>query len=100
MMTKVTILLAPNTVLREIYFTAGVRGLVEENISHYTACKPFEVNCINEDAAEEVFDLTNNPSRQEEREEKYGRGRSVSMGDIVDVEGVKWVCMSTGWEQL
>lgn len=35
--------------------------------------------------ADELFDLTNNPGRQVEREEKYGRGRSLSVGDIVKV---------------
>lgn len=53
-----------------------------------------------EAAAEEVFDLTNNPSRQEEREGIYGRGRSVSVGDIVNVDGVDYVCAPEGWHQL
>lgn len=51
-----------------------------------------------EAAAEEMFDLTNNPGRQQERVIKYGRGRSVSVGDIVETEGVFYVCCSTGWE--
>ncbi|HEX8605111.1 MAG TPA: hypothetical protein VF774_20875 [Pseudoduganella sp.] len=38
-----------------------------------------------EDIADELFDLTNNPGRQQEREQKYGRGRSLSVGDIVKV---------------
>jgi hypothetical protein len=53
-----------------------------------------------EAVAEEVFDLTNNPSRQEEREEMYGRGRSVSVGDIVNVDGVNYLCASMGWQVL
>lgn len=53
-----------------------------------------------ESVAEEIFDLTNNPSRQEEREEIYGRGRSVSVGDIVNVDGVNLLCASQGWEVL
>ena len=52
------------------------------------------------DVAEEVFDLTNNPSRQEEREELYGRHRSVSVGDIVNVDGVDWLCASVGWQRV
>lgn len=54
-----------------------------------------------EDAAEEVFDLTNNPSRQDERDELYGRRyRSVSVGDIVRVDGVNYLCASMGWKVL
>lgn len=53
-----------------------------------------------EKAAEEMFDLTNNPGRQEEREERYGRGRSVSVGDIVSSGGNSYLCMSRGWSQI
>jgi hypothetical protein len=52
------------------------------------------------DVAEEIFDLTNNPSRDEEREEMYGRYRSVSVGDIVNVDGVDYLCASVGWVRL
>ena len=50
--------------------------------------------------ADEIFDLTNNPSRQEEREEKYGRGRSMTVGDIVRVGNTMVLCVSCGWEKL
>lgn len=53
-----------------------------------------------EAVAEEVFDLTNNPSRQQEREAVYGHYRSVSVGDIVNVDGQDWLCCSEGWWAL
>ena len=53
-----------------------------------------------EEVAEEMFDLTNNPSREEERERDYGRGPSLSTGDIVQVGDVKVVCCSFGWKRL
>ena len=53
-----------------------------------------------EAVAEEMFDLTNNPGRQEEREELYGRFRSVSVGDIVNVDGEDYLCCSFGWQRL
>lgn len=59
-----------------------------------------ETDKVGEAAAEEMFDLTNNPSRQGEREVKYGRLRSVSTGDIVTVDGVDYLCCSMGWEVL
>lgn len=67
----------------------------------FTSSEPFEVEGEGVDAADEAFDLTNNPGRQEEREEKYGRGRSLSSGDIVEVNGTEhWVCLSFGWDKL
>ena len=53
-----------------------------------------------QEVAEEIFDLTNNPGRQAEREELYGRGRSVSVGDIITVDGVDLLCCSQGWQRL
>ena len=51
-------------------------------------------------AAEEIFDLSNNPSRENERRERYGSQRSVSVGDIVSVNGIDYLCASRGWIQL
>lgn len=55
-----------------------------------------------EEAAEECFDVTNNPSRQDEREAVYGLHRSVSVGDIVIIEntGGAYYCASTAWVQI
>lgn len=47
--------------------------------------------------AEEMFDLTNNPSREDERMKVYGTARSISVGDIVEVAGEKWLCRPVGW---
>lgn len=60
----------------------------------------FVVNGDSKDAADEVFDLTNNPGRQDERQEKYGCGRSLSVGDIVVVGEEQWLCMSFGWAEV
>jgi len=60
----------------------------------------FTVNGDSQDAADEVFDLTNNPGRQDEREQIYGRGRSLSTGDIVVVGEEQWLCMSFGWAEV
>jgi hypothetical protein len=70
--------------------------LLEQGL--YTAQGQFTLNVIDsEDAAEFLFDLTNNPSKDRERAKLYGRGRSLSVGDIVDVDGELLLCANTGW---
>jgi len=101
-MAKVTIHLGTRIVLREFFFKGDSEkiALVKQELPHYTVGSTFETDLEGEEAAEEAFDLTNNPCRQEEREEKYGNGRSVSSGDVIEVDGAKFVCMSVGWEKL
>jgi hypothetical protein len=53
-----------------------------------------------EAAAEELFDLTNNPNREQERAKDYGSGRSISVGDIVEVAGENWLCCPVGWKKI
>lgn len=97
---KYEIMLAPQEVLRDVYFLDGKAkmDLIAANFSSYTAHPPINCPYDWEAAAEEAFDLTNNPSRQAEREVKYGRGRSLSIGDIVKVGmNTYYVCDSFGF---
>lgn len=66
----------------------------------YTILPAMQSEAEGEAAAEDVFDLTNNPDRQDERLATYGNGRSVSTGDIVCVDGVDYLCCSIGWKRL
>lgn len=75
------------------------RRLVENNA--YTVHRTIGVPLVDgEAAAEEVFDLTNNPSREDERTNIFGNGRSVSVGDIINVDGVDFLCAPIGWVKL
>ena len=49
-----------------------------------------------EEAAEELFDMTNNPMRIDRRS-RYGNGRSISVGDMVRVDGEYFLCRPHGW---
>jgi hypothetical protein len=60
----------------------------------------FERHGEAEDICEYVFDVTNNPARQDEREAVYGRGPSLSVGDIVSVNGTAYLCDSVGWVKV
>ena len=98
-MSKATILLCPRDIMIEAPFLPerDAAKLIGDSLAQYTNAGTIETEYTGEDAAEEMFDLTNNPSRQEEREKLYGRGRSVSVGDVIEVDGNKWACLSFGW---
>lgn len=100
-MTSVTVFLAPNHLLRDFAFARQDEQLIHNaNRDEYTAAFSFETELNGEDAAEEAFDLTNNPSRQEERERIYGRGRSVSIGDVVLAGEHAYLCSRFGWKKI
>ena len=101
--------LAPRSIQADMYFEHSTDKVREafDNLE-YTFGGQIEVEdmvaeadySVAEMVADYVFDLTNNPYRQEEREMKYGRGRSVSVGDVIRVGDTMLVCMSCGWEQM
>lgn len=97
-MATVIIKLAPRAILAHLFFTDESTNIAKANVGSYTKLKPIEINGAGEAVAEEVFDLTNNPSREDERLEVYGNGRSLSSGDVVEVDGVNYLCKSIGWE--
>jgi hypothetical protein len=99
-MAKITIKLAPSSLRMEMFLNKNKPALVEANQHAYSIMPSFHVYYYGKDAAEEAFDLTNNPARQEEREERYGLHRSVSVGDIVTVDGVDFLCDDFGWLEL
>lgn len=101
-MAQATIKLAPEALMGEFYFQREFASSIAlRNLAQYTTAGTMGVPCLEGEAvAEEVFDLTNNPSRQDEREDLYGRGRSISVGDIIDVDGVMYLCAPMGWNMI
>lgn len=92
--------------MSKFYFTNDVCGLAEQQYraGMYQPGPELELDfkCTPQndgnDVPEEAFDLSNNPSRQDERTEKYGRhNRSLSVGDIVRLDNMCWVCKPVGW---
>jgi len=96
-MTDLTVKLSPPWIRMDIYQTEDRVKLVKDYLHTYSVIPSFESDKSN---PEEAFDLTNNPSRQEEREASYGLHRSVSVGDVVEVDGIDFLCDSVGWVQL
>ena len=85
-----------------IFDNAQLVELAQSNINRYTSVLVID-KVVDEDEikdgkfmAEELFDLTNNPSREEECSLLWS-GRSMCVGDIARVDGVDWLCCSSGW---
>lgn len=102
-MAEATIKLVNAELLSTFYFTKRHAALAQEllNEGRYKVAGTMGVpGREGMAAAEEIFDLTNNPSRIVQRDALYGRFRSVSVGDIVNVDGTDWLCCPLGWWQL
>ncbi len=99
-MAKITIKLAPHVLRLAVYGAGDLVSFVKTNAKAYELTKSFHIYEAGKEAAEEAFDLTNNPARQDERLERYGDHRSVSVGDIVEVEGIDYICDHTGWVEI
>ena len=98
-MSKIRILLAPANLTTSFYMNKDdVTKLVKNNIEKYKIVGSMDMVVDGERAAEEVFDITNNPDRRHEREIFYGRNRSISVGDVVSVDNVNYLCGSVGWK--
>ena len=100
--TEVKVKLVNEEFMGEFYFNRNQEALAQQLLKEgrYRDAGEFAVMGQGEDAAEEVFDLTNNPGRDAERAQLYGRKRSVSVGDIVEVNGDNWLCCSSGWWKM
>jgi len=102
-MAVVTVKLVKEDFLGDFYFKKDLAAFARklDSEGNYRVCGIIDIPGLEgEDAAEEMFDLTNNPSREDEREEMYGNYRSVSVGDIVNVDGSDWLCCSQGWWKI
>ena len=98
-MSHVTVLLVNADQMGNFYFKQDPVNLTRHllGLGKYESVCELYIPQTGEDACEEMFDMTNNPGRQYEREKYYGRGRSVSVGDIVEVDGVNYLCANIGW---
>ena len=95
--------LIDNDLMGEFYFQRDQVTMARKYLQegrYRRAGAPIVTQHVGEDAAEEIFDLSNNPSREDERAERYGSQRSLSVGDIVSVNGIDYLCASRGWVQL
>lgn len=52
------------------------------------------------DICDRIFDITNNPNLNEERQKLFPNVRSMSVGDLVYVNNKFYICMPIGWIHL
>jgi len=100
---KATVYFPPADMQREAFFFEGqalVAGAYRAGLCVKGPIVTLPEGLRGVAAADELFDLSNNPGRQDDREKEYGRGRSLSVGDIVEVNGEAWQCKSVGWERV
>ena len=102
MVAHVIVKLVNEQHMGEFYFrpdqVATARSLLETG-QYRVACECYMAQ-EGSDAAEEMFDVTNNPSRGAERVRLFESQRSVSVGDVVVVNGMPYLCASMGWEMI
>lgn len=104
---NITVKLLPASLFREVLsFPMGGR-----KHPAYKNLKDFEIHSFRLksrafsgdpiDMAEEVFALFNDPRRDPERKSLVGNNvRSLSVGDVVEVNGVNIICAPLGWVVL
>jgi len=94
--------LAPDDMIGSFYFRATPQALdvVRVRRSSYRLAGMIPTDLVGEDAAEMVFDISNNPSKESIKESMGWVGRSLSVGDIVVVDGAEFVALPVGWKIL
>jgi hypothetical protein len=93
--------LAPDWLFGSLeFYGSGALDRVREHRSHYRLAGMIPTDLEGEAAAEMVFDVSNNPCNETLKESMGWVGRSLSVGDIVTVDGVDFVCLPVGWKIL
>jgi hypothetical protein len=76
--------------------------LAKKHVGSYNSLREQSVAAEDEiDAAERVFDLCNNPGKDYERSLlDWDKTRSLSIGDMVSVNGKLFLCLPIGWQPV
>jgi hypothetical protein len=99
-MSNVYAFFAPRAVRAAKWSTPSLLDTALTFLNDYEPVQGWTVSQSGEDAAEEVFDLTNNSSREVEREDLQWDRQSISVGDIVQVDETFYLCEGVGWTKL
>jgi hypothetical protein len=102
---KATVYFPPASLQRDAWFASAALDVIKAYRDGLSLKGPTvelsDAHYIDTGAADELFDMSNNPGRQEDRDEQWGPFRSLSTGDIVALDnGDAWLCQSMGWRKI
>lgn len=98
---NVHVFLAPDHLFGSLeFYGSDALEQVRSRRPHYRLVGMVPTDLVGEAAAEMVFGLSNDPSKETAKESMGWTGRSLSVGDIVVVDGVEFVCLPVGWKIL
>lgn len=97
-----TVFQIPATAMVDFYTKDGRKALDEFALSGHGYADIFKVptELTGRAAAEDMFDLSNNPSRDDQRAALWGAHRSLSVGDVVFDGAESWLCLPMGWTKV
>jgi hypothetical protein len=99
----VTIKYVPDNLMRDFFCQPMVdrEWWVVQNLQHFVSSPTWDYSDdSHEEICEEFFDITNNPSRKSEHRELVGNFRSISVGDVIQVDNSLYLCDSVGWKEI
>ena len=101
-MNLAIIFFPPADLQRKAWFASAQPKLIEAwRAGRYVHQGEVQVGALlGKAAADEAFDLTNNPSRPADRMISGWAKRSLSVGDIVLMGDDAWLCASVGWTKI
>lgn len=98
MKKKVHVLQFPAEMSRDSYFMTADQ--VKAALEKYEVTAIFYGEGDDDELCEMAFDISNNPARTAQRAWFFGNNRSLSVGDVVKVNGRPYLCASVGWVAL
>lgn len=101
-MSVIRVHLCPQELRTNTFVNPNLADYVKQNFSEYEPTHRFSIPLNGVEAAEETYDLTNNPLRDEEREYIWGILRPICVGDVIECVGDTgirefYLCENVGW---
>lgn len=98
-MNQVTVHLLPTKFAADAYMANNFISMAKAIMARGEYVS-FEASGMDTVDPEEIFDVSNNPDRQTERNQKYGQHRSLSVGDVVSINGNNYLCGNVGFYEF
>lgn len=84
----------------ELYQKGGALKFVKENFNKYRKVYEAEVTATGTDAAEQMFSLFGEPGEGSDVFRREHSASVMAVGDVVQVDGVRYACLPVGWQEF